>query len=249
MDLLDDLLYTSFAYLDIYALSRCQRSTRRLNNLVTDHIVRMLPDKCISPGIPGTPCIPVFRQKILYDMSCKDMNDIPYLLGLCTPIFKHLKSERRFNQITWVSLMNAVWGTIWHISSIDNDPQWPSVNAAMKAGINALNRPNYMYLSCPAVDIIRKRADRNLYVNRVLIQLTPHINIACIIDLQAQIVSHNIKRAHIIAASMLLSIDYITCRSVQNSVKDRSNCSISQEELDELKDNPWIQQYIELFKP
>ena len=89
----NELLYTVFTYLDSCQLGRARRTSYRWCAIGHDPYLRKQ-----HPLVDGQ-----FKEKMVYDMITQDSNDLEYLVGLNTVIFRALK----INKMEWCLITDA----------------------------------------------------------------------------------------------------------------------------------------------
>lgn len=236
----DELLYTAFTYLDSYQLGRSCRTSYRWHAVGSDpHLLRK------HPLVDGK-----FKEKIVYDMITKDANDIEYLVGLSTPIFRSLK----INKMTWCLIMDAARSIATYVATHQTSVAWYNVwqtagEAAEHAAKNAV-----WYAARYVASSTRARGTKYTAWYAAYEAARYAINSTALVtylniwrNQNAKIIGT--KSYQIVECLMLISMDTKFCRAVQEVAKDLPDCELPEEKLDQLSSNPWIKQYVELFGP
>lgn len=246
----DELLYTAFTYLDSVELGRMGRISHRYRVISSDS--HLLQQHSRADG--------QFKEKIIYDMVTKDsndMDDLDYLVGLSTPILRGNKISKMAWCLYVCVTRDTAWDAAWDVAySVTGKA------ASQAAAVAWAQRPWEVAWEAAGIDAwVEKLSDPVLYwtpedayrvneaawcASRDAINNTALANYLNMWKGQDAITIGK-KAFQISECLMLLSIDQGFCRKIQVHAKDLPECAIPKEKLYELRSNPWIKQYIELY--
>lgn len=229
----DELLYTAFTYLDSVGLGRACRISYRWHAVGSDPYLLQK-----HPLVGGR-----FKEKIVYDMITSDSNDVDYLIGLSTPIFRALK----IHQATWCLYTNVTWNAVVSITRdtaqytvTTNENMWQRAwySAWYTAALHSVRNETWYKAWQAALETTVNAPKIHSNVDSYLHMWKDHGTLII-----------NQKAYQIAACLVLLSANQSFCRTIQEITKDASGCAIPEAILETYQGNPWIKQYVELFHP
>lgn len=224
----DELFYTAFKYLDPTELSRASRTDRRWHGIANGPYFNEYYKDSIR------------YEKVMCVMMEDNINDVDYLVGLMTPVLK----SGGISKVTWTLYVTVVVKSIYCLgkkfaSSAFCDFLGMNKAYSVSTGANAR--------SAISDDAGRTHWPGNGYEKWL------HAHLRCITIPNAEYYDDDGNKAHQLAeALILMSSGKHLFRQIQDIVRDKGIpdlITLSQTTLDELKDNPWIKQYNELFPP
>ena len=226
----DDLIDTAFTYLNSVQLYRCLRTSYRWRTIASNPYLI-----CQLPHVDG-----VAKEQIMYNMISKDTNNLEYLLSLSTPIMKRLNINKR----TWCISAHATWSTIQGFALAAAEHCGSTVQEVKNAlshselgQVCKVTRYEHWGAFSKIDNWEACVGNLNNYLgllargSKALRGLKAHQAAECMVMLSLE---REVYQDFMAVEKELIAARYIA--------------EIPEKHLDELSNNPWIKQYVELFK-